>query len=193
MRYSREHKVETRQKIVVVAGRLFRKHGYDGVGIDQIMAAANLTRGGFYGYFKSKQDLFTAAVDSEHDFNEKMAARTGATNKALTAEAIEIVSGYLHPDNRTQIGQGCTMAALSVDVARSKLPAKKAYTKFIRDLTRQFNRTLNSEDDLDPRGLLCIATCVGAITIARGLQDDKLATDVLNACRQQVTTILGDT
>ncbi len=190
MRYAPEHKEETRRKIIIMAGRLFRKHGYEGVGIDQIMAAANLTRGGFYGYFKSKQDLFTAVVDSEHDFNLKMTSRKGDSQQGLIEEALEIIEGYLDIKNRTVVGQGCTMAALSVDVARSNRPTKNAYTAFIEDLASQFNRTINPSEPLDARGLLCIATCVGGLTIARGLSDDKLAEKTLQACRDQVTKIL---
>ena len=154
------------------------------------MAAANLTRGGFYGYFKSKKALFTAVVDSEHDFNAKMTNRVSKTKDDLAREAMEIVSGYLAIENRTAVGQGCTMAALSVDVARSDRSTKKAYTDFIKDLAAQFNRTLNDSDSLDERGLLCIATCVGGLTIARSLSDDKLAEKTLSVCRDQVIKIL---
>ncbi len=193
MRYAPEHKQETRRKIITMAGRLFRKHGYEGVGIDQIMAAADLTRGGFYGYFKSKKDLFTAVMDSEHDFNRKMSTRSGESRDALIAEAKEIVEGYLDIKNRTVVGQGCSMAALSVDVARAHKPTKKAYTTFIKDLAAQFNRTINEDDPSDARGLLCIATCVGGLTIARGLADDALADKVLQACRDQVLKTLENT
>ena len=192
MRYAPEHKQETKDLIITVAGRLFRKHGYEGVGIDRIMADANLTRGGFYGYFKSKKDLFQHVVDADHDFNARMAARDGINHADLAAQAMEVVSGYLDINNRKAVGQGCTMAALSVDVARSDQKTKKAYTNFIEDLAAQFNRTINPDDPKDPRGLLCIATCVGGLTIARGLTDDALAEKALQACRDQVIQILED-
>ena len=65
MGYSSEHKDRTRERVVTAAGRLFRRYGYNGVGIDEIMAAAGLTRGGFYAHFKSKHDLFAAALAEE--------------------------------------------------------------------------------------------------------------------------------
>ena len=193
MRYAPEHKQETKDRIVTVAGRLFRKHGYEGVGIDRIMADANLTRGGFYGYFKSKKDLFRHVVDAEHDFETRMTARDGTTKAELAAQAMEIVSGYLDIKNRLAVGQGCTMAALSVDVARSDKKTKQAYTTCIEDLAAQFNRTINPDDPKDPRGLLCIATCVGGLTIARGMTDDDLAKKALQTCRDHVIQILEDT
>ena len=192
MRYAPEHKQETKDRIVTVAGRLFRKHGYEGVGIDRIMADANLTRGGFYGYFKSKKELFQHVVDAEHDFNTRMAARDGTTRADLETQATEIVSGYLDIKNRQVVGQGCTMAALSVDVARSNKATKQAYTNFIKELSAQFNRTINEDDPKDPRGLLCIAICVGGLTIARGMTDDALAEQTLQTCRDHVIHILED-
>ena len=54
MRYSAEHKQRTRERILTQAARLFRRDGYQGVGIDSIMTGARLTRGGFYGHFRSK-------------------------------------------------------------------------------------------------------------------------------------------
>ena len=64
MPYRPEHKAETRARIVENARLLFNRHGYDNVTIDMVMEAASLTRGGFYGHFRNKQELFAAAVAS---------------------------------------------------------------------------------------------------------------------------------
>src|SRR3954447_25446538 len=57
MRYSSEHKKQTRRRILDAAAILFRRHGIDGVGVDAIMREAGLTHGGFYGHFASKEEL----------------------------------------------------------------------------------------------------------------------------------------
>ncbi|MGO7465227.1 TetR/AcrR family transcriptional regulator, partial [Rhizobium ruizarguesonis] len=57
MRVSREKFAENREKILSVAGVLFRENGFDGVGVADIMKAEGLTHGGFYGHFDSKDDL----------------------------------------------------------------------------------------------------------------------------------------
>src|SRR5271156_2776507 len=62
MRVSREQAAENRQRIVETASRLFREHGFDGVGVDAIMNGAGLTHGGFYGHFRSKDDLAAEAM-----------------------------------------------------------------------------------------------------------------------------------
>ncbi len=64
MPYSPSHKPKTRIRIVNAASALFKKHGFENVTIDQVMAAAGLTRGGFYAHFKNKEDLFVACVEN---------------------------------------------------------------------------------------------------------------------------------
>ena len=104
MRYPPEHREKTRQRILSQAARLFRRRGYGGVGIDGIMAAARLTRGGFYGYFRSKADLFAAVMRREPDLHRRMRERTSEDPAGLIREALEIVAGYLHPDNQNKVG-----------------------------------------------------------------------------------------
>ena len=185
MRYIPEHKQRTRVRILKQAGRIFRRHGYDGVGIDGIMAAAKLTRGGFYGYFKSKTDLFVQVMRGEHGFNAMLRRRDGADADALTRQALEIIDGYLDPANRQTIGQGCTMASLSIDVARAPKPVRQAYGVKVRELAGEFARGLDS-DALDPRALRSVALCVGGIIISRASEDRELNARLTAACRDAV-------
>src|SRR5580704_9178148 len=61
MRVSREKAAENRQRIIDAAGVLFRAKGFAGIGVADIMRAADLTHGGFYGHFASKDDLAAQA------------------------------------------------------------------------------------------------------------------------------------
>ena len=62
MKVSRAEVIQTRERILVSAARLFRKHGFDGVNVARIMKTAGLTHGAFYGYFKSKDDLIAQVL-----------------------------------------------------------------------------------------------------------------------------------
>lgn len=203
MRYPPSHKAGTRDRIVVEAARLFRRFGYGGVGIDRIMAAAKLTRGGFYGHFRSKADLFVAVLRGQHDFTSRLQARDGRSRAALTEQAVEVVRGYLDPANRDRVGQGCALAALSVDVARAGPKAQAAYAETSRTLLAELARGLDrpapddpraedpraedprAEDPRaeDPRALAALALSVGGLVLARGMGDDPLAAKMLAACR----------
>ena len=192
MRYPKEHKEKTRRAIIAAAARLFRQRGYAGVGIDEIMAKANLTRGGFYGYFRSKADLFAAVMGAEHDFNRRMAERSGQTVEELGESALAVVAGYLDPRNRASVGRGCAMASLSVDVARADKQTRDVYTDKIKTLAAEFARGLESgKGAIDERAMASIALSVGGLMIARAMSDTDYADRFTAACRAEVTRILG--
>jgi TetR/AcrR family transcriptional repressor of nem operon len=184
VRYDRRHKDRTRQRIVAAAGRLLRERGYDGVGIDDLMAAADLTRGGFYVHFRSKADLFAAVMADEHGFVRLLRRRRGHDRKSLNAEAKAIVADYLHPAHRGVVGRGCHLASLSVDAARASRPVRAAYAAQVRTLTRELVRGLaEPAGELDPRALAALALCVGGLVIARAAHDEEIAAAVLGSAR----------
>lgn len=184
MRYTPEHKARVRRRIVEAAGRLFRRRGYAGVGIDDLMAAAKLTRGGFYGHFRSKAALFAEALAEEHGFVRLLRARRGRSRTALRREAERIVADYLHPHHRDEVGRGCYLAALSPDVARAGRPARRAYEAAVRALADELGRGLDAARPLDPRALTTIALCVGGLSVARAVDDDALAAAILRAAER---------
>src|SRR4051812_44260861 len=116
MKVSREQAAENREKILVVAAKLFREKGFDGIGVADLMKTAGLTHGGFYGHFASKEDLMAQACDRAVDdilrcAMERRAEQTGDPFKGF-------VENYLSIDHRDNAGIGCPMAALGVDAAR---------------------------------------------------------------------------
>ncbi|MCP5366917.1 MAG: TetR/AcrR family transcriptional regulator [Hyphomicrobiales bacterium] len=193
-------KEESRRRVLAAASRLFRQHGYAGVGIDTIMAAAGLTRGAFYAHFPSKRALFAEVIGGEHGFNRLMKGRGGGDPDTLTAEALAIVGGYLHPDHRAEVGLGCTMAALAADVARGGAEARAAYARRVRELAGEFARGLPDRDGgpepdpraPDPRALAAMVLSVGAMVMVRALDDDALAAAILTACRDEAERVLTE-
>ena len=85
MRVSRAQADENRERIIETAARLFREKGFDGIGLNDLMQAAGLTRGGFYGHFESKQDLAAMAC--------KRALEANAAT--LSDEAHRDLSGFV--------------------------------------------------------------------------------------------------
>jgi AcrR family transcriptional regulator len=196
MRYGPDHKARTRERILAEAGRLFRRHGYRGVGIERIMAAAKLTRGGFYAHFPSKEALFAAVLEQGSDFVRRLrAARDDATPASVDA-ACAVVRAYLDPGNREKIGRGCALASLTQDVPRTGAAAKRAYARQVNALTAELEAHL-------PRGLpraerrerarAAVILCVGGIGLARGVADDALAGDVLRTARERACAALRGT
>src|SRR6266850_4308864 len=110
MRVTREKAAETRARIVETASRLFREKGFDGVGLDAIMKEADLTHGGFYGHFTSKEDLATEAV--------ARALEQGAELQSRYTNVADFVSYYLSESHFADRANGCVLAALGGDMAR---------------------------------------------------------------------------
>lgn len=174
MRYSPEHKEKTRKRILERAGALFRREGYAGVGIDRIMAAADLTRGGFYAHFPSKSALFAEVLGQETDFVRRLRAEPDART---------VISGYLDPGNREKVARGCTLATLTNDVPRRDRAARKAFAAQVEGLVAEFEAHVPADlPDRRARALEAVALCVGGISLARGIGDERLAREVLRVC-----------
>src|SRR5215510_8170539 len=104
MRVSRERFAENREKILAVAGELFREKGFDGIGVAGIMKAAGLTHGGFYGHFESKDELACEA-------SKALVARSQERWKAVVAASPEkpleaLLGHYLSHRNVVEYGTG---------------------------------------------------------------------------------------
>ena len=105
MRVSREQAAENRQRIVETASRMFREHGFDGVGVDAIMSGAGLTHGGFYGHFRSKDDLAAEAMTRALERSVEKQRRYTKLN--------DLVSDYLSGRHCANRARGCALAALA--------------------------------------------------------------------------------
>ncbi len=186
MRYAQEHKAKTRQKILKAAARLFREFGYDGVGVDAIMAEAGLTAGGFYAHFPSKRVLFDEALATASEAGGM--AQAAATKSAGADESGRLrlmIKNYLSRQHRDQVADGCPLPALTPDAARGGETSRENYE-------RQLLQFVNRLEALLPEGtaarrdiaLALMAQCVGGLMLARAVKDERLSERILKACRQ---------
>ena len=110
MRVSKKQAAENRERVVEVAGRLFREHGFDGVGIDTVMAEAGLTHGGFYKSFASKDELIAEACRIAAERSTEDWIRHAANSPSPLRD---LVTRYLSPSHCGDYGDGCLFAALA--------------------------------------------------------------------------------
>lgn len=176
MSYSPEHTARTRRRIVANARRLFKSRGYDGVGIDTIMAEAGLTRGGFYAHFASKEELFAAIFGDD--------AETPAPGTARPAGDLEaLIRRYLSIAHRDHQGEGCPLAALSVDAAAQGSAVRDHYTALLEAAIHRI-MGLGGEAVGRERATAVMATLVGGIVLARAVNDQRTSSKILSACRK---------
>lgn len=178
MRVSREKAAENRERIVDAASRLFRDKGFDGVGVDAIMKEAGLTHGGFYGHFASKEALAAEAVT--RGFKRSAELQSGAASLG------ELVSGYLSEAHRADRANGCTVAALGADFGRQEPALRKSLTASVRAQIGQLAALLKRGTPASRRrrALANYAGMVGALTLARAVDDAALSHEILAAARE---------
>ena len=177
MRVSRQEVAQNRERIVEAASRLFRDRGFDGIGVDAIMREAGLTHGGFYRHFDSKEAL--AAEATKHAIDRSNAWQAGVTSLG------ELVSGYLSSRHRADRANGCPVAALGADVARHGASTRKGLTAGIRGQVDRIAALLKRGTPANRRrrAIVTYAGIVGALTLARAVDDPALAQEILVAAR----------
>jgi TetR/AcrR family transcriptional regulator, transcriptional repressor for nem operon len=181
MKVSRGQAAENRERIVEVAAKLFRERGFDGIGVAELMKAVGLTHGGFYGHFVSKEDL--AAEACGHALEKSLRNWSAEIEKAPGEAFSKIVNVYLSEDHRDDPGSGCLVAALGSDLGRQAPPIRRVATEGIHALVGQLMRLVPSKSKSARRrkALSDFATMVGAVTIARAVDDSELSKAVLDA------------
>src|SRR5499425_870457 len=129
MPYPPEHRKETRARIIQSAQALFNRHGFTGVSIDEVMAHAGLTRGGFYSYFRTKSELYAEAVALALAVTPW--SRWDGVSVDFTARdaARQVVDAYLSRQHLDDVEGSCPMVTLPGDVARSGTAVKRAFEK----------------------------------------------------------------
>lgn len=191
MPYTSEHKEQTRQRIVHSARKLFNRHGFEQVSIDRIMAEAGLTRGGFYNHFRSKDELYAAAVasfSSCNPFRPDFKDRPAPPPRELARMLVDV---YLCDEVFDNVEHHCPLYALPGDVARAGLSPQKAYTQLIRNLTRVYEAALDGTPDAAQRAQAVVALCVGGMVLARTTDDPALRKSLRQAAHRQALGLLG--
>lgn len=174
MRVTQEQMRDNRQRILTEASRLFREKGYDAVGVAEVMKAAGLTHGGFYGHFASKEDLLAHAI--EHAAAEK-------TGSGTSLQAF--LAAYLSQDHRDAVAGGCPIAALAADVRLRPASARSAMTAGIRSNIASVEAALPDPATKNRRreAIGTHAAMLGALILARAVDDPALSDEILAETR----------
>jgi TetR/AcrR family transcriptional regulator, transcriptional repressor for nem operon len=186
MRVSREQAAANRDRIIDAASALFRSRGFGGIGVADIMKAADLTHGGFYGHFASKDDLVAQA-------SRRSMARAAANWGNVVAAAPEqpfaaLLKRYLSPRHRDDPGKGCAFAALSGDAARSGPPVREAFAEGLEPLLDILAKAVpaGSKAARRRKALAAMAGLVGALTLSRAVGDSALSDEILEATHREL-------
>jgi TetR/AcrR family transcriptional repressor of nem operon len=189
MRYSREHKQQTHERILAAAGKVFREHGYTGAGIDSIMDEAGLTPGGFYAHFASKEALLAETIvyalrQVNAQFLQELEDREGLDWLR------SLVTLYLSKRHCDAVAEGCAIPTLISELGRAGPKAKKAFESYLRAFLRKIQQKLATMEGqaATDRALATLALCVGGLALARAVESPGLSKQILKACREFALT-----
>jgi TetR/AcrR family transcriptional repressor of nem operon len=184
MSISTDHREQVREKIIKSARRLFNRHGFNAVSIDDVMAEAGLTRGSFYAYFDSKSALYAESITAI--LGEKPVDNwDGVTVDPRAGEvAAEIISDYLSVARFEDIDGSCPMIALPNDVSRTEPSVKVAFESVLKVLIDIFEQGLQRKgSSARERALAMASLCVGGMVLARTVEDRALADELRQAAK----------
>lgn len=190
MKISKKQAAENREVILTSAAKLFRERGVPGVGVDALGHAAGMTHGSLYSQFGSKEKLLAEALD--HGFQ-----RSG-TLGAQVSDVSEAISRYLSPSHRDNPGSGCFMAALGGDMRHQGGLARDSFTRIVKGAANRLAAKLpcpRSSPAETPAGtskkrkdemLAIVASMVGAMVLARAVDDERFSDQILSVTRSKL-------
>jgi TetR/AcrR family transcriptional repressor of nem operon len=187
MRVTKERAAQSRERIVEGASRLFRENGLDGIGVADLMKEAGLTHGGFYAHFASKEALMAEACTRALEGSVAKWQRLSEGSPARPLPAI--VRSYLSTRHRDDPGAGCAIASLGTDVARQGPAVRHAFTEGLRNMVAMLaGMVAGRTAAVRRRKALCdYAAMVGAIVLARAVDDPDLSQEILDSAAATIT------
>ena len=182
MRVSKEQAAKNRNRILEAASRLIRERGIASVGVDALAEAAGMTHGSLYSQFGSKERLVEEAVAYA------ISAKGREVPEAFALD--DYVSEYLSAAHRDEPGGGCPFAALSCEMARQSAGVRERFTAGVRGVVALLSGRMGSglkPKQREEKALAATASLVGALVLARAVNDPKLSDDILRATKNRLT------
>jgi len=185
VRYSDNHKAETRQRIIAKAAEEFRRNGLNGIGIANLMSTLGLTHGGFYAHFKSKDDLISEA--SALILQENLGRMLEVAAAAPADRRLDtILDKYLSPQHRDNPAMGCALPSLVQELSRRPDAVRDTFTKSIDSVFTRLAAFMPGDTDeaRKSHAIALLSGMAGAVQMARAVTDRTLSDRILTSARK---------
>lgn len=179
MRYSANHKLETREKLLQSSALSAKRSGFSTVGVDGLMKAIGLSGAAFYSHFSSKDALFTAIVERELCQSLERLGGEGAKDRERLEHCLR---HYLNMAHVEQPESGCALPALGAEIARSDIQVREQAELWICRLQESWAQILES----DSVAWSVLSQCVGALVVARMLATPDIQRVVLTSSHDEI-------
>ena len=186
MRVSRVQAEENRQTVINVASRLFREHGFDGIGLKDLMAGAGMTQGAFYKQFDSKEDLIAQA--SRRALQEALGRWSASATSRPDDPLSAVADFYLSEGHCAERSEGCPIVALGSDATRQGPDVRASFEAGIKEYLALLGGWIGGADraEADGKAMAVLSTMVGAVLLARAVNDEEMTKQFLQAAAGSV-------
>jgi AcrR family transcriptional regulator len=185
VRYPKEHREQARQRLVEGGARLAKKRGFTAAGVDDLAAAAGVTSGAVYKQFSGKSDLLAAIIQAEL---ERSATRFASVPIGDVAKLDKALAAYISPEHVGHPELGCALPSLTADVARADSGVRRAFEDGLLAVQAALKSHLRSDD----AAWALIAQSVGAVMLARAMQDEAARRKVLTAVKRNARALVRE-
>ncbi|HEV3150444.1 MAG TPA: TetR/AcrR family transcriptional regulator [Acidobacteriaceae bacterium] len=189
MKVSKEKMAEHREKIIASAAKRFREHGFEGIGVAELMKEAGLTHGAFYGHFASKEELVELALeramrDSTAKLEKVIAEAQGDPWQALA----EFYLSLRHRKNAVTV---CIFPSLGGEIARQPTGVRSTVTDGLQGILSLLGRAIRGKTEKSRRrkAIAAFASMVGGMVLARSTEDPTLSAEILEAVSEALPDI----
>lgn len=178
-------KLESKERILNVASRLFKKNGFAATGIDQIMEEAGLTAGAFYAHFKSKTDLLEQSIEHSFKFSRKLLLKD--TEHLQGEEKIRtIMQRYISAVHRDLPEKGCMLPALASEIHRGSKKSSEMIGRYLNKWAELMLIHLPGDESVAEKKKKClqiISQAVGAVLLSRMVKGTDLSDELISSAR----------
>lgn len=191
MRYGRDHKAQTRERVLDAAAAAIRTDGPDRLGVAALMRRAGLTHGGFYAHWPSKDALLADAID--HMFADGVVLFADADARDPREVLARYVRAYLSMAHRDGRDSGCPVPILAGEHHRLPDQARARFCGAVARMRERLAALVERAgiDEAPARAASAIAEMVGTVALARATDDRDAAEALLAAARRSVAAKLG--
>ena len=176
----KEQKARSRERILRTAAECFRSQGYNATGISELMQKSGLTNGAFYAHFSSKGHLLPeVAVEAARQMLEDWVEGIEGLSPYQRVEVL--LARYISTEHRDNPHRGCTLPTLGAEIARQDSDARQAVERQMQASLMPLTEALRELDIAEANALAwsLLSMCVGAITLARTVDDENLSSQIM--------------
>lgn len=184
-RYTKEHKASSHEKILKTAATLFKKKGYEGTGLKEVMEDAGLTVGTFYAHFHSKAGLLTETFIRAWEESKERLTK-GLENAEKKEWLKSVVERYISREHSDSVETGCAFPALISEISRAPKETKQEIEDYFLDSIKKMSEKMPEAPDIEPqeRTLATFCLMVGAISLSRAMVSQEISDQILNAAKK---------